>query len=348
MAKSLIHITPIGKGYNIGNFAISLAIRKLLQEIYRDVTVVTYPAHGTTESGLNKKIIYEANQWCDGIIVGGGNLYENNELYIDFNALESLRVPLVLFSISLGKIYSKGPLLARRTDVMPNNYLINLHKYSSNSLTRDIATQSHMESIGIRNSILGGCPTLRLNQLVKKESLPKFEDKKVLISIRNPELMNIPRSLKTNMPSIVSNICSLVKRKYKTKPLLLCHDQRDIGFASSFSDAEFYFTSDIYEYLGLLNSSDLLISMRVHATLPCLSYGVPVINLSYDERGISLLKTIGYSSWDINLVEEESNVENLLVDRMDNLNKLKSMRESSAMIWDELLKIQFDVLRSFE
>ena len=59
---------------------------------------------------LIKKIIYEANQWCDGIIVGGGNLYENNELFLDFNALESLQIPLLLFSISLGKIYAKVSL----------------------------------------------------------------------------------------------------------------------------------------------------------------------------------------------------------------------------------------------
>ncbi len=347
MAKSLIHITPIGKGYNIGNFAISIAIRKLLFKIYNDLTIVTYPAHGATESGLNKKIIFEANQWCDGIIVGGGNLYENNELFIDFNALESLQVPLVLFSISLGKIYSKSSHLTRRTDVMPNNDLKNLHRFSSNSLTRDIATQSHLESIGIENSILGGCPTLGLNEFVKKENLPSYENKKFLISIRNPELMNIPRSLKSKMPSIVKNICTLIKKKYQAIPLLLCHDQRDIGFASSFDDAEFYFTSDVYEYLGLLNSSQLVVSMRIHATLPCLSYGVPVINLSYDERGISLLKTIGFSSWDINLVEEESNLENLLIDRMENLDSLESLRRSSVIIRGKLLDIQSNVLQAF-
>ena len=70
-------------------------------------------SNGTIDAGLNKKIIYEANQWCDGIIVGGGNLYENYELFLDFNALESLQIPLLLFSISLGKIYAKGISLSR-------------------------------------------------------------------------------------------------------------------------------------------------------------------------------------------------------------------------------------------
>lgn len=348
MGKAILHITPYGKGYNIGNFAISLAIRKLLLKIYKDLTIVTYPAHGTLDAGLNKKIIYEANQWCDGIVVGGGNLYENNELFLDFNALESLQIPLLLFSISLGKIYAKGISLSRRTDVMPNETLINLHKYAEKSVTRDKATQFHMASLGIKNIQLGACPTLGLKNLVSKENLPYFDNKKFLISIRNPELMNIPRSLKFKMPYIVNSLINLIKQRFNFNPVLLCHDQRDIGFASSFSNADFYFTSDVYEYLGALNSADLVISMRIHATLPCLSYEIPVINLSYDERASSLMDTIGFSSWDINLVKDENQLLKLLNARLDDLELLKKTRNNSAIVWDKLLRLQENVLSEFK
>ena len=46
------------------------------------------------------------------------------------------------------------------------------------------------------------------------------------------------------MPYIVNSLINLIKdNQFNSNPVLLCHDQRDIGFASSFSNVDFYFTS---------------------------------------------------------------------------------------------------------
>ena len=83
-------------GHNIGNDAINFALRQMLYEVFgRLVTVVDYPAtnkHETTaKAGLTKGTIHEINKFVDGVILGGGNLYENDEIDVDYNALKTLR-----------------------------------------------------------------------------------------------------------------------------------------------------------------------------------------------------------------------------------------------------------------
>ncbi|MDD9930935.1 MAG: hypothetical protein OXR70_03590, partial [Candidatus Marinimicrobia bacterium] len=101
---TLANIRPFG--HNVGNQAISFALRQMLYDVFgRFVTIIDYPAtskHETTaKAGLSKNTIHEINRFVDGVIVGGGNLYENNEIDIDVNALGTLQQPLMLFSNSI-------------------------------------------------------------------------------------------------------------------------------------------------------------------------------------------------------------------------------------------------------
>ena len=150
MSKIIFHIIPHGPGLNVGNFAISQAIKYMIKEINPEVNILTIDAMNSNKSGfngLNKKTIYEANQYASGIILGGGNLYENNELFVDENALKSLEVPLLIFSLSVGKIYNKQYKLVRRSDVMPDSKIINLNKKSYLSLSRDLATKKYLDKL---------------------------------------------------------------------------------------------------------------------------------------------------------------------------------------------------------
>ena len=346
MRKTFIHISPYGKGYNIGNFAISLAIRKLLNRLYENPVIVSIPAHGMDNSGLNKKVIFEANNCADGIIVGGGNLYENNELDVDFNALEALSVPLVLYSISIGRIYAKTNRLARRTDRISDKKLKLLHSYASTSLARDAATYEYIKDLGCTNVSMGACPTIQLSNLLDISD-KNVSRENIYLSVRKPELMNIPTDIKLEMPSLIRSFSKILYDKYGKKPILLCHDQRDLEFASSFKDHDYYFTPDVYEYLSLIANAKLVVSFRVHATLPSLSYDTPVINLSYDERGISLLNSIGYSSWDINLVEQFDSIYDVLQERLENLNELYTLKAKNKDLWSSLVSTQEAVLSDF-
>jgi hypothetical protein len=136
----ILHISPFGSGFNIGNFAITRGIHRWIDEIYPGATIINIPATGGTSylTGLTKSSIHFANQYCDAVLVGGGNLIENNEINLDLNALSSLQVPLSLFSVSTGRIFNRHGLLTRRTDTMPDNVLSSLLKSCKQVFSRDI------------------------------------------------------------------------------------------------------------------------------------------------------------------------------------------------------------------
>ncbi|AUC62352.1 hypothetical protein AA637_14895 [Cyanobacterium sp. HL-69] len=343
---NIIHISPFGEGFNIGNFAIALSVRKWIYKIYgHSANIITLPAMAEhLNCGLTKKTIYLANQIADAVIIGGGNLYENNELKIDLNALESLSVPLVLFSLSIGKIYGRDFNLSRRTDVMPDSLLTILNKKAKFSLARDLATFHHLKNLlpEAKHITLGGCPTLFLDEWTSSFSFKQTTMKSdiCLISIRNPNQMNVPLSVANSIPDLINSVNNFVFSKGYKKVKILCHDQRDLIFANSIG-IPYVYTSDVYEYLSLIKSASLVVSMRVHATLPCLALGTPVINISYDERSLSLLHTIGYADWDLNLLKSD----NILLDISDRLSlldihKMMKQKSETKIIWSKLYEIQ--------
>jgi hypothetical protein len=77
---------------NIGNDAIFMGMRQLLREAFGDsLNIVQVPAMrprgGDALGGLLPETLHQMNLYGDGVIVGGGNLYENGELDLDVHAL---------------------------------------------------------------------------------------------------------------------------------------------------------------------------------------------------------------------------------------------------------------------
>ena len=131
--------------FNIGNDAIFLGVRHLLRAAFGvPINIVQVPAvesdgHGTL-SGLLSKAIHQMNQYGHGVVVGGGNLYENGELDLDVHALAALRLPLMLFSLSHGRIYNHRHELVPRSDAMPSPVVVALNEQAALSVVRDDAT----------------------------------------------------------------------------------------------------------------------------------------------------------------------------------------------------------------
>ncbi|MEM7110435.1 MAG: polysaccharide pyruvyl transferase family protein, partial [Bacteroidota bacterium] len=287
------------------------------------------------KAGLSAQTIYEVNQFGHGLIVGGGNLYENNELEINPVALKALSVPMMLFSMSRGDIYNKKLVLSSRTDVIPDDKLRLLNQASKYSLSRDKATCDYISSLGCEN-VVGGCPTLFLNEMPQHMvPISKDDQTDALISIRTPTLMSIPVSHQYNIKTQIENIIALLKRKGYSNIKILCHDHRDIPFADSFEAVEFLYTSDVYTYLSYLKNTRLNITYRLHSFLPAMSYGIPAVKLSYDQRALSMLQTLGLDDWNINIVKD--NVLTEIEKRIDSLGDISQIRETlSAGIWLDL------------
>lgn len=350
---TLFNIRP--KGHNIGNDAISIALRNQIYQTFgRMVNIIDLPATSLYEShskaGLSSKSIYEINRVGDGVIVGGGNLYENNEIDINETALKALQVPLMLFSNSIGRVYSREGKLEPRTDVIPDSKLKVMHDRADISLVRDSATLKHVHRIGADHSIFGGCPTIYLGKHNEfKNVLPSNEYVGVLISIRTPSLINLPQRYQIALTDELKETTKILRSKGYKRIRILCNDSRDCEYASYFRDIaniDFVYTSNVFDYLALLSNAQLVLSFRLHATLPSISFNTPVINVSYDERAECLIEDLGFGDWDIKYVKQKS-LSNAISERLNNLHRFNEIKEKARQKLDKIEEIQLGAFSRF-
>lgn len=340
------------KGFNVGNDAIHLALRHVLYEAFgRVVNIISLPATSRYESqakaGLTARTIHEINQLGHGVIVGGGNLYENGELDVNLDALKALEPPLMLFSLSRGRVYNRRDQLVPRTDAMPDRIMKALNDRADFSLARDDATLAHLRSIGCDRAELGGCPTVYLDRVADRlPPIPKEDRDLTLVSIRNPTLMNISPKRQAGVYDQVERTVQFLREQGHERVRLLCHDVRDIAFATTFPNVEYIYTGDVYAYLALLRWCRLAVSFRLHATLPAISFGRPCINISYDERASSVMHSLGLGSWNIEMVGK-ADLNEQIIDRFRRLDDLAAIRQRATTVWQDLYRKNMTTLGKF-
>ncbi len=215
----------------------------------------------------------------------------------------------MIFSVSRGKIYNNNLQLVDRTDVMTDDKIYILNKRADISLSRDKSTCNHIQNLGAE-TIVGGCPTLFINE-IPQHLVPLLDADKTdaLISIRTPNLMSMPVSYQYEMRDQFIRLIELLKRKGYKNVKFLCHDHRDIPFAASFKNMEYVYTEDVFTYLSYLRNTRLNLTYRLHSFIPCLSYDIPTIKISYDERAVSMLDTLGIDEWNINMFTDDVLIE---------------------------------------
>lgn len=339
-------------GFNVGNDVIFLGLQHFLREAFGSVVnLISLPATSRYESqakaGLTARTIYEINQYGHGVIVGGGNLYENGELDVQLDALASLEVPLMLFSLSKGRVYNRRHQLVPRTDAMPDRVIQALHRRAAYSLARDHATLGYLHGLGCDQARLGGCPTIFLDAMASRlPSMAECDRNTVLISIRNPTLMSIPLDKQAQVYDDILQIAAFLRREGFSDVRLLCHDHRDLAFAASFPGLDYVYTGDVYTYLALLQSCALNVSYRLHSVLPCLAFGTPAIKVSYDERALSTLETVGFGAWNIDMIRTRD-VIGKVKERYRHLRDFRSLRAEVRPLWKQLNNTLSETLHAF-
>lgn len=340
------------KGFNIGNDAIYLGLQAALEEAFGCfVNIISLPATSRYESqargGLTSRTIHEINQYGDGVIVGGGNLYENGELDLNLAALPRLEPPLLLFSLSRGRIYNRQDELVDRTDVMPDGTIRALNEKAAFSLARDEATLHYLRRLGLERPQLGGCPTLYLERIARRLPEVAPADRGCsLVSVRQPSLMNIALHRQMRVHDEIGAILRLLRERGHEDIRLLCHDHRDIPFAASFGNIPYVYIADPHAYLALLRHCRLNVTYRVHSALPCMAFNTPFIKLSYDERALSLMDTVGFGRWNIDIVKSRDVLQDV-AERLANLGEIERTRKAAAARWSALRNAQDSVLGQF-
>jgi polysaccharide pyruvyl transferase WcaK-like protein len=326
--------------FNIGNDTIFAGLRHLLRDAFGEpINLVQVSAlrgeTGNSLFGLHPASVHQMNQYGHGVIVGGGNLYENGELEVSTQALRALRPPLMLFSLSHGRIYDQRHRLVPRTDAMADETTRALNRAAAISLARDEATLDYLESLGVTGATLGGCPSLLLSEVSAVRPADSAIRGGTLLSIRHPRLMSVPTRDEARVHGVVSRLIEALRTRTPGPIRLLCHDLRDLEFASSFTDVDYILPDDVHGYLQLLREAALVVSFRLHAFVPCLSYGTPAVNISYDERSMSLVRTLGFDAWDVNFVTSADPVA-AVMDRCARLDEYTRLRAEARPRWEAL------------
>jgi hypothetical protein len=320
-------------GFNIGNDTIFVGLRHLVRQAFGEpVNLVHVPAvrgeDGSSLYGLHARSVHQMNQYGHGVIVGGGNIYENGALDVDPQALRALRLPLMLFSLSHGRIYDHRHQLVPRTDAMADAMVVALNKQARLSLVRDDATLAYVRALGITSAQLGGCPSLLLDDMDSGDGYAVVPPGGILISVRSPRLMSVPTRDEMRVHDTVGRLVQDLRRLDRGPVRLLCHDTRDLEFASSFDGVDYILPDDVHTYLRLLREARLVVSFRLHAFVPCVSFGTAAINLSYDERSMSLVRTIGFGAWDVDFIRSSDPARDVL-ERCGRLADYAALREAT-------------------
>jgi len=272
---------------------------------------------------LTAETIHEINLYGHGVVIGGGNVYENGGLDVDVDALRELRPPLMLCGVSYGRIYDESGELRRRTDAMPDDVIRALGERAAITVVRDETTLAHLEGLGLEGVTLGACPSLALRPATIPP--PSGHRGEVLLSIRNPSLMSVPLRDQARVASEVAHLVEALRERDLGPVRLLCHDRRDMPFAAGFDGVEYTIPDDAADFLGRLRSASLVVTFRLHSFLPSLAMGVPAINVSYDERSAGMMRTLGLAEWDVDLLAEPD-LTGAVLDRAARLGDLEQLR----------------------
>jgi polysaccharide pyruvyl transferase WcaK-like protein len=327
---SLFCVRPATR--NIGNDLINKSTNDLLYAVFGpQVSIVNIPALSNHQyGGLTTKQIYDINRLADGVVVGGGNLFENGQLTIESHALEALTVPTMLIGLSHGRIYDETYSFTNRTDSLPGHLVRQLAAKANVKMVRDHASANLLAQLGVADVEVTGCPSLFL-----PPNPPGIVgDDSILISIRHPSRMSVPPPLQWRIADDVRGLISALTGEYGDVVSLICHDYKDLEFAAAFPGVRALYFDNVDHYIAKLRSCRFNVSYRLHAFLPCLAFGVPTIHLSYDERGKDMVATSGMGEWDIDLSREHDVVEAVLqrTRDMDTFHRLRNKAQPAIAL----------------
>jgi len=296
-------------------------------------------------SGLGKSTVFYLNEAADGVIVGGGNLFENGEIDADEVALEALQPPLMLFSNSYGRIVGRAGKFITRSDHASKSVLQRLVNKSSYALSRDSMTQSFLRKKFECDTDLGLCPTIHVPDAYGLTKAAGEESGMTYLSIRNPDRISGVEFLKYRVADAVEQVIKHYQEQEKLPLRILCNDLRDLRYAEYLYQrfgVEYCYTSDDREFVSILHCATAVISFRLHTSIPCFSLGVPLVNLSYDERALSLVKDLGLA--DRNLSIHEMDPQEVLPHI---INILEQRQESNAEMWSKIFQFQMSKMEEF-
>jgi polysaccharide pyruvyl transferase WcaK-like protein len=330
------HFYPRTK--NIGDHFVQRGIEAMVRRIRPEATISLFDVNNRgrdqVEYGLTRRAIERANSEADLIIVGGSNLYEGNYrwhwgIHLETEALEKLRVPLLLLGIGSGSGFD-APLHNSTKRATSEIRLLNEHAKLSG--VRDVITLDWLHQLGISKAQLTGDPAT----FIFNAPLQKRAGRHLLIVMpprRFWRSMHQFFKVRKHGRAMFKALVRLAKTMSDggEKVVIVCNDPLDIPLAKSLFDG---ILSDVRcpqtpeEYFDLASKSSAVVTGRLHTAVIAFSLGIPFVILNVDQRTEGFIKTYGLDSWALSPASVESNLQLLAAKLLD---------DESSTAWTHLI-----------
>lgn len=292
---------------NIGDHFVQRGIEAVVRRIRPDASIELFDVNnrGTdrAEYGLTRRAIERANAEADAIVVGGSNLYEGNYrwhwgIHLETEALEKLRVPLLLLGIGSGSAF-RGPLHSASKQATYEIKLLNQHARLSGA--RDVITLNWLNKLGISKAQLTGDPaTFIFNAPLQTRPAGRvlivMPPRRFWRSIH--QFWKVRRHGRAMFKALVSLARALPAGGQEV--VVACNDPLDLPLAQSlFYGTEIICPQSPEDYFELIAKSSAVVSGRLHSAVAALSLGVPFVLMNVDQRTEGFIRTYGLEPWSI-------------------------------------------------
>ncbi len=276
---------------DVGQLTTDLALRQRLEEALGPRVNVVWLrgiCDGFGRSGLTSRTVYEINMFGHGLVVcGDTEAPAEPKEAVEVEAAGQLEVPMLMCGLVARSRTVAGldptqyePLATRSTAVLGN----------------EPGAVSLMRAAG-GEAALGGPLALFSDRIEATPSEPSG----ALIAVRNPGHLPLEPERRGAVHGEVRALVDRLRAAGHDDVRLLCQDAADLSFAAAYSDLEYAYTTDPYQWLGLLRGAELVVSFRLEASLACAASSVPFIHLTADDGGRATLLALGLDPWTVEL-----------------------------------------------
>lgn len=261
--------------------------------------------------GLRGPNVGYSNRHADAVIVGGSDLYNDWGLRIGTRDIERLKPPLFLIGLGMSSAgIGMPPRLSKARHAREIRAVNGAAQISS---VRDHATQRFLQGLGVANAEVTGCPALYLFN----RPMGRVDGEYAALTFPFPVLRARNAGLYGQMIDTLAACAAWCRRK-GIRPLVVCHDDRDVHPArNALPQEEIFYSNYVHDYYAFFEKAAFVAGTRLHATILCGGMGKPFVNINLDARGEGFSETFGLGEWNVNAGGGDIRQE--VLDRLDAL-----------------------------
>lgn len=305
----------------------------------------------------------ELNEKCNGVLFAAANqVNPHSDLGFLADEVEKLKVPIAVLGLGcqIDDVEQSNVVLKKGTI----RFLNALANKTSNLGVRGERTAEILNSLGIRNVEIVGCPSMTINDNLNigntiKEKFDKTFGK-VLVSQSHGDYDRFPNKkelydLEKKMISWIGNgsyvlqsPSHMIKHFFGSENL---SDQEKDYFLDIFSQKEkdyefinkFRIFGNVPDWMWHIKNHDITIGYRLHSALLSLQSEVPTVLIEIDGRVKELAKTCMIPSLSIEKANQANSLEELVGMTNFNPTQFDQNRKELINIQKKLIKDNLDV-----